>query len=688
MRSILFVAGTAGLIGIFTACGGDARPNAIGDGGTSNGGRGGKGGSKPSEGGDNPGGASEGGAGGSTEQPNGGEGGEVAGSGATGQGGAGGSDVDPGTPPVVDILSPTAVTDPLGGQVLVSDFVDVICKANAGDGVDASPLDTKSVKLAVLSAAGDLITEKDAALTVNADEYSATLPLAMAPTGKIEIRCTARSMSGAEASDKVHSLVDQGPAVTLTAPQVDANLALKAPVTIRFTALPQPLATSGDVQAEIASVALKINGVSVPTVAVQASPGTYEATVNLNGPLFSTKPNGATAIAVSATNKRAPDAVTATSTSNVFVDGTGPEITVTNPTATKIVGNIVPVTFKVTDASAGVDVDSISVSVDNQTFVHGVPPTWTRDGDTFIFNFDSRSVPNSPVQVNFKVSATDKVGNTTTSASIPTYLDNVPPRVDLDPANVRTQSSTNLCSTSFDPLGENALNDRQKDGTGLEFLRAFVWDDTNREPNSPALPHISGTKLNAVRLFFSNPSDTKPLLVNSKTAGTGTCDSISDSGDPSESLDLIALTPKGSPWYSGNSSTAPVAQSCAYPNQLKPDLLCGGDSDLWQVVGHYEGDLAEPAVFAYSPTNGSECTGQAWGFKSLIDSDDGWVCFAARATDNAGNIGISRPLRVCIDTDATDGQAPPCADAGSTPPSCTDGCTPPGRAGGNVISLN
>jgi hypothetical protein len=66
---------------------------------------------------------------------------------------------------------------------------------------------------------------------------------------------------------------------------------------------------------------------------------------------------------------------------------------------------------------------------------------------------------------------------------------------------------------------------------------------------------------------------------------------------------------------------------------------------------------------------------------------DGFVCFAARAVDKVGNVGISPPIRVCVDTDLTDNVQPNCAKMSiPDPPSCTDGCTPPARGGGIVVS--
>lgn len=61
-------------------------------------------------------------------------------------------------------------------------------------------------------------------------------------------------------------------------------------------------------------------------------------------------------------------------------------------------------------------------------------------------------------------------------------------------------------------------------------------------------------------------------------------------------------------------------------------------------MGHDGYDLSEPAVYAFAPTNGSECTrSRPAAYESLLDAD-GFrlrVCVAARATDKLGNVGAS-----------------------------------------------
>ena len=155
---------------------------------------------------------------------------------------------------------------------------------------------------------------------------------------------------------------------------------------------------------------------------------------------------------------------------------------------------------------------------------------------------------------------------------------------------------------------------------------------------------------------------------------------------------MTALPAAGSPYYGGDAIGSPKDASCTYAASggLPPGLCLAEKSDLRQVIGHNEGDLAEPAVYARTPSPGTQvCTGSAWDVTSLVAAarKDGFVCFAARAVDVVGNIGVSPPIRVCVDTDLTDNVQPACATMSIEPPSCTDGCTPPAQGGGSVIAL-
>jgi hypothetical protein len=363
MRSTYLVVGVVGLLILAAACGGDDKAPTVPD--ADRGGSAGKSTGGKSTGGKSTGGSvSAGGEGGANDTAGTTSGGKAGSGGSGGSGGtltdgvAGAGGADPGTPPTVTIVSPEAVTDPLGGKVLVADDVDVVCKVVKGVGGDADPVDPTSVKIAVLNAAGAVVSEKSAGLTVD-NQYAATIPLTAVASGKISLRCTAESTSNAIGTAARNTLADRGPKLTLTAPLAGAKLALKDAVKFSFTAEPAPLTVTGDTQADLASVSLKINGVTI-TAPPTGSPNAYEALVNFND--FVTKPNGNTSVTLTATNKRAPTAAIAIANSTVFVDGTGPVITVKTPHSSDLVGGFVTVDFTVTDTGTGVDADSVTVT--------------------------------------------------------------------------------------------------------------------------------------------------------------------------------------------------------------------------------------------------------------------------------------------------------------------------------------
>jgi len=693
MRSTYLAAGALSLLGLFAACGSDEHAPTAGD--PTRGGSAGK--STGAEGGDDGSGTggSKGGRGGNGGSLNrAGSGGKGAmqtpTGGAGGEGAEGGAPPEPvGAPPTVSIVSPAApVTDPLGGKVLVADSMEATCKASQGKGADASAVDPATVKIAILDATGtSVISEQLATLEPNTDLYKADkLSLTSVANGKIVLRCTASSLTHAVGTATLNLLADRGPKITITAPAKDAKLALKKPATFTFTALPVPVTPTGDTQADVKSVKLTINGVEVPTTPI-APPGTYEAKdINLNGPLFTTKPNGVTDIAITATDKRAPDAATSTNTSTVYVDGEGPLVSLTSPSNAEIVGGVVTVTFTASDPSGIEDTaSSISVTVDSEK--HGYndePINWTHVAGTasYSFKFDSRRF--STVQIPIGITATDTVGNSTTLANTAVYLDNVGPKVDLDPLPVRVQDlNSKNCSASFDPVGDYNANDLQS-GVGYDWFRAMVWEQTNQVAGSTALLHYKGTDQSSVKLFFRRPAD-KPLLINSKTPGSGICDEIGDTGNAGEVVNLTALPAwGGNPLYNGNQTDFPAVPKCTVPSQPPPDKMCSTASEMWQVIGHSESNLSEPAIFAYAKGPGISCNGEAWSYSALAQKMEGWVCLAARAEDGLRNVGVSPPLRVCFDDPETP-EHPACLD-GKNAPTCTDGCTPPPRGGGFVIS--
>jgi hypothetical protein len=67
-------------------------------------------------------------------------------------------------------------------------------------------------------------------------------------------------------------------------------------------------------------------------------------------------------------------------------------------------------------------------------------------------------------------------------------------------------------------------------------------------------------------------------------------------------------------------------------------------------VGHHN------VIYGIPPAEGIQCLGN--GVDNLaLNMNDGWACAAARGSDRLGNLNVSAPLRMCIDSnqDGNDG---------------------------------
>jgi len=672
------VAGILGVVSVL-ACG-ETKPGYIGDpdGGSGNTSlAGSKTGGRPAV--DGAGGA-EGGAAGDSGQVTGTAGMDQAG------GEAGAPTIPQGTPPQVVVTSPEAVTDPNTGDVLATNSVEVKCIAKQAAAGDSSPVNPSSVVVAVLDATGGVLQEKPADPTGNPDEYANEFTLTNAPGGKIGFQCRAADVDQRVGAATIYSLLDKGPAITFVTPLVDSKHRLTGPLVIKFTALPNELAP-GDLGAQVDTAVLDVRGVPIVATPVAAEPGAYQATIQLDdGALFTPPLTGAVPITVVATNKRTPLPVAATSAQQIFVDGTGPVIAITSPTDKVVVGGKVKLTFTVRDPGSGVDLNSVAVTLNEKPYGYAPGPDWAHNSGSFTYEFDSRRITESKVQITVNVKATDLVGNPSQAPqSIILYLDNFPPSVDLDPLNVRTITlpPKRECSISFDPVGERAKNDLEH-AVRAGMFRALVWEETNSDPEIRGL-HYSGTNVASVGLYLQGTGvgDT-PLLINNDDDLE--CDDIGNV-DPSRFLQLDPIKDRGLSWYSLDTDTPPETSAfgCTTKAGTAPPKLCTAQkSDMWQVIEH-DGDVKEPAVYARSVTTGGECTGIDWEFGPKLNAD-GWACFAARAVDSVGNIGVSRPLRICVDDPERPG-TPPCANSSGPIPSCTDGCTPPARWGNVGIEL-
>jgi hypothetical protein len=658
--------GVVGAIALAAGCGGDERPPVIDD-GTGMGGK-----STGKGGGSSAGKTSD----------DGGEGGMAALDGIE-----------------VHITAPQAASDPNTDEVLVDTEVKVVCSVKATE--SDVMVDGSSVAIEVLDATGDVAVGQDdkplsakGAPTGEANEYSASFVLTNVATGVVSFHCSAASIDKANGGqDTVATFIDRGPTIVAKQPEVDSAHALKGVMPIEFSVTPSPL-SADDEGAEVTSVTLSVAGAEIeaPVLAQDSEdPTIYRAEIDFTDPvLFKDPPPEHTAVHIEAVNARKPKAATAINDYPIVVDGKGPDIAYVAPLENATVHGETVIEFTVTDSGAGLDLDTLELSLTgvDEPFTFDATKTsvWTKTGDKFKFRFDSLQLETVAYQINVSIRAQDRAGNATDGKSLVLNKDDRAPVIDLDPGNARGFNAQGKCSLSFDPLYD-ALNDGQKVNVSSNMLRAVVYDMTNTG-SGPNTYYMSGTNRGSVRLYFQ-PNPSQPLLKD--TNEDGVCDALAR--EDFKYVSLAPLRKDGSLSYGPDETTEPaVAGVCSVlPTSGPSTTLCGNTSDMYAVIQHdVETSKDEPIVYAYAPAaSGFECTGKkldlhnytadpAQGFGVSL-SPDGWVCMAVRAQDNLGNVGISRPLRVCLDDPAVtwpgDGQ-PECMK-GAPPPSCLDSCTPP-----------
>jgi hypothetical protein len=613
----------------------------------------------------------------------GGTGGDSGGNtGATGGTGAiGGNAGETGTPdefaPIVEVTSPEALSDPNDEGVIVAEELDVVCEARQSPAAGAFPVEPSTVTIELLDADGEVVDTVEADPTGDPDEFSARVLLAGVPdNGRIGFRCNASDgqLPPLTGSDTVFSLIDHGPLIEVDSPEEDAAFAQMGGLLFDFSVTPAPLA-DGDDGARIDEVLLDVNGVSIELP--DPDDGRYRFSVALTDrTLFAETPDGEIPVTLRARNRRDPEPVERLLSYPIVIDGDGPTITIESPKNHDVEGGFVTLHFTVEDELSEIDEASVTVNVGQVEHRFDTTESlWERDGPKFSYSFDSTMLMGlDSAQVTLNVHASDEVGNHSEGRSVEIYFDNVPPIVDLDPGNVRLFREVTdgiECSNSFDPVGPAPPNDRAV-VPRLRLFRALIWERTNYLTGQSILFH-SGTDEDSAQIYLER-DPAVPLLVD--TNSDGVCDDLDTEGDTrTEFIDLMPIAPAGfAPFGSDDALVVPVApDQCTFLGERPPVTLCDDDSDLSIAISQLNITSKPPAIYAVALDTGPTCAGNDWQFGG---EDEGWLCFAARAKDNLGNIGISRPLRLCYDN-PDDGLPPPDCVTDDTPPSCTDGCSLP-----------
>jgi len=347
-------------------------------------------------------------------------------------------------------------------------------------------------------------------------------------------------------------------------------------------------------------------------------------------------------------------------------DQLGPEVTVQFPQPGTVVSGLLTVRARAVDPE-GVVGSAVVGTIAGREF----PMVETSPG-IFEGTYDTNRLGLAMVFPTIIVRAQDVFGNQGAHGLVVT-LDNRGPLADLDPPeNFREAlavGGTPLCSEPFDPVGVESMDDGAIDVAQLSRYAARV-EDLGNGSGLTAEPGIyfarAGVDVTDVQVYVLDDT-TRPIVVD--TNGDGFCDelnphlvptTIPSADDEMARIDLVGLIPRGMATYL-NDDPFPICGAVDYPPA--GELLClATTSDLNRIIA--APDEVTPAIFAIPPATDIQCMGNA--FDSVgTNIGDGWTCLAVRAVDVVGNVGVSAPLRVCIDYDASGG------DCTGPMPDCT-----------------
>ncbi|MDH5673661.1 MAG: hypothetical protein OEZ06_16010 [Myxococcales bacterium] len=624
-------------------------------------------------------------------QPDGSAAAPGADSGAAGSGGVD-SVVDAGAgsaaAPVVEILSPSAASDPNGDEVVTTSMVSVRCAVRKADHPEAREVDQQSVTIERVDLDEPTDSIAGTVAAVGAEEFEATFFVDEIPNGPLRFRCSAGDTGSPslQGTAELDTLLDLGPSLRILAPEDGSNHALKLPVLMKIEVLPAPIA-EGDLEAEPKDLQFRVLGQLFELTEDPSQAGIYTTSIDFDDRSRFPMPPTDVDIEISAASSRSPSAPRRSVTHMFKLDAEGPTIVVKSPKDSTIVRGQVELVLEISDPS-GVASDTVVANVNNETVLL---TKWDQVGTTYRARFDTRiDAFQDRTQLSINITAMDLVANESTISHL-LLLDNVAPILSLDPPLIREyymlDESTRVCSGAFDPVGPDATNDLDV-VPGPSLHRVFAVERTNVLPGEN-VAHHAGMNEDSVELYVQVPDF--DLLID--TDGDGVCDEINfeDLGliDRPGLQRLEAVVPAGSASYlegtafseDGHTASASLMCTSGMATTLPP-YVCSGASSMRRVLPQPYGEAGQSfaAVFAFSlgTPGGIACTGKTWDLLNHVP--EGWACLAARGEDAIGNVGVSPPLRVCID-DGIDQQGTgvkPCDPLTDPIPKCAE-CTSPDK---------
>ncbi|MDA3863528.1 MAG: hypothetical protein PF689_06620 [Deltaproteobacteria bacterium] len=565
------------------------------------------------------------------------------------------------------------ITNPEAEQVISADFLKIKAVIVSG----SSSVDYSSVTVTVegneFSMTVDPTTDKGFMVTIDLSEI---------PDGDTTFRITAKDVQGRTSyADRTFNL-DKGPTFTVHSPEDNGRY--HGALNLSFTVYDNDGVIPGDTTCFIGNVEIELTVDNESTETANGNPlsVTYNAEIVFEDSIFSPPLTGEKRIILNAFNS-----LTNSTTRQIdfTIDNSGPVISILSHSPGEIIGGIIQVEAEVNDP-AGVQTSSVFAIIGNNDLSYEISLAKVQGTDSYTGSFDTSVLPGNFVWPALQVFASDQLENES-SIGFEIALDNTSPLVSMDPPENFRLAEENAdgfisCSWQFDPVGKSAVDDMEV-VPQLFWMRARVEDQGNYAPGSVYTP-LSLVNYSTVELYILDDTD-EPLVVDSNSDGI--CDSINPelvptvhlTGSPLETLmlQMNKIDPNGSADFTVDPSLPNLSIGCQAPgdNTDPPDPLCPVLSGDMTTAIWYTFDMSEPAIYTLPPVDSTSptiCGGIQ--FDSMANNiSEGWTCAAVKANDNAGNTGISQPLRICIEYNYDPVQGPQSAECQNEllAPDCT-----------------
>jgi hypothetical protein len=572
--------------------------------------------------------------------------------------------------PIIEIVSPLPVPPAMVAEVGSNTLV-VRAKITAQGG---RTLASDTLKLAVPTSTGGVSTTL-MSLTATKDVYEGTADVGGLNSGSTNFVVEAKDSAGNASSKVVDYIHDGGPKIIFLSPNAPTA---KGSTTLDVL-LQDTLHTVSKVKATIRVDGDVIAANTAPTM-ISATLFQATTTIDFNDTMkFSPALVGPQIVTVEAENS---SGVKNRASKQFIVDNAGPAIVIDKPTPGQFVGGVVTVQATLTDVSP-INASSVkAVFANDPTKVVNLTETAPNSGK-YAGDFDVRQLPKTMVLPTVSVRADDVLGNHGETAEV-IVIDTTRPRMELDPPWIRAykaDATTAQCSRLFDPVGSEAVNDGEVLPQMLS-IRARIEDRGNWAPGL-TVERLSGIDLSSVDLLVV-PAANGPLVVS--TDMDDMCDELNPALQPTSSITmsnqalavrLVNIPRGGLPDYT---------ERIVSPAQKWQDLGCREIGDLSPTppgplcplaqtlmtfaMPAYADPLLLSSIWAIPPvtTLASECVG--YQLDSLNTIPDGPACISVRARDNAGNVNVAPPLRICINHTGG-GATGPCAGFNPNTLNCT-----------------